>query len=296
MATSQLMAGGGRRSAAPTYAPRAALTSGAIAQDDELVRQLVQAFQPAAVATATSTPSISELLGQGSSVIDISGQGGPSMGAADSSADGGVSPGTVGAIGTGLSALGAISGNASLGQIGGMMGLGGALGNAPSNEAALGIMGQAALGMMGVPGVGLASNAITGNVPGMVNAAISMANPAIGAVNALAGLLGIGTLGGLFGGGPSEAGTPGQSDVSNATGIEGLGFSDAAFGPPDSPSDGVSGVSGVSSDGQGPGVGEGTGGAAPGDSGDGGTGAASSAGGDSSGDGDGGGPGGVGGW
>lgn len=289
MATSQLITGGGRRSAAPTYSPRAALTSGAIAQDDELVRQLVQAFQPAAVASATATPSISELLGQGSSVIDMSG-GGDGASATSDGTSGGISPGTVGAIGTGLSALGTLGGNSSLGALGGMMGLAGAMGNAPSNEAALGIMGQAALGMMGVPGVGLASNAITGNVPGMVNAAISMANPAIGAVNAIAGLLGIGTLGGLFGGGPSEAGTPGQSDVSNATGITGLGFSDAAFGPPDSPSDGTVGVS---SDGMGPGVGEGTGGASPGDSGDGGTGAASSAGGDGDSDG---GPGGVGVW
>lgn len=274
MATSPIYAGGGRRSAAPTYTPRAALTSGAIVQDDELIRQLVQAFQPAAAAPVTAIPSVSELFGQGSNVIDVSG-GGDGVSATGDGTSGGISPGTVGAIGTGLSALGTIGNNAGLGQIGGMMGLAGAMSSAQSNEAALGIMGQAALGMMGVPGVGLAANAITGNVPGMVNAALAVANPGLAAVNAISGLLGIGTLGSLFGGG-GEGGTPGQSDASNATGIAGLGFSDVAFGPPDSPSDGNTGVS---SDGQGPGVGEGTGGASPGDSGDGGTGAASSAGG-----------------
>jgi hypothetical protein len=119
-----------------------------------------------------------------------------------------------------------------------MVGFGGALAGAPNNEAALGMFGQAVLGAAGVPNVGLMGNAITGNLAGTVNLALSAANPPLGALNNLMGMLTGKTLGSLVAGGSGgDAGTPGQSDVSNATGIEGLGFSDAAFGPPDSPSD-----------------------------------------------------------
>jgi hypothetical protein len=256
MATTPIYAGGSRRGAAPRVAQREADRTAALGYDEDLMRQLLGSFaqqqsgQASSVASASGTavPSLAEAIGSGTNVIDFGdgtsatdfGGGGDSAGAgAGAGAPGGISAGTVGAIGAGLSALGALGQAPALGQVGGMMGLAGAIGSSNSNSQALGTFGQAALSAMGVPGVGLASNAITGNVPGMVNAAISMANPAIGAANVISGLLGIGTIGSLFGGGGGDAGTPGQSDVSNATGIEGLGFSDAAYGPPDSPSDGL---------------------------------------------------------
>jgi len=257
MATTPIYAGGARRGAAPAVARNPVVGATAINQDDELLSQLLSSFAQAAapvnsgspVSTTTYMPMLSEALGSGSNVIDFgSGLGGGEGVGPGTGVSGGVSPGTVGAVGQGLSAIGALGQNADIGALGGMTGMAAALSNAPSNDAALGVMGQALAGMMGVPGVGVVSNAISGNAPATIDGIVAVAVPGLGAFNALMGLVTGKTIGSLVAGDSGSSGSPGTSDVSNATGIAGIGFSDAAAGPPDS---GPTGADGTSSDGGG---------------------------------------------
>lgn len=198
MATAPIYVGGGRRSAAPAYTPVAFPGTAAIGYDDELIRQLVGNMSaptapavtapvtPIAIAPGFSLPALAESIGSGSNVVDF---GSPTSSTTSTgSTQGGISPGTIGAIGSGLSALGTLGQDANLGQVGGMLGLAGALGSAQSNSQALGIMGQAALGAMGVPGVGIAVNAVQGNVPGTINSVLGTISPEVAAINSLMGL------------------------------------------------------------------------------------------------------------
>lgn len=218
-----IMAGGARRSAAPTYQaynPRQAL---ALNEDPDLLRQ--QIFEQAnpvapvgapvaSVGKAGGLGSFAESFGRGTNTL--SGQGAnASFGGAP-----GVSAGTVGRVGAGLSALGSLTGNADAAQLGGMLGLGGALGSAKSPTQALGVMAGPVASMMGVPAgaIGVGMGLMEGNISKTINSALSLANPALAAVNALSNVLGIGTLGGAV------AGTPGgfNADGSFTPGNMGL--------------------------------------------------------------------------
>lgn len=199
MATAPIYAGGGRRSAAPAYTPAVFPGTAAVGYDDELIRQLVGNMTapaqpnnsaPIAVGSAGSAPNLAEIFGSGTNVIDFGGGmgGDGTTGSSTGANTGGISPGAIGAIGTGLSALGTLGQDATASQIGGMMGAIGALGSANSPSEAAATAAQIGLSMAGVPGVGVAANAISGNTAGMVNSAIASLSPALGAINALAGL------------------------------------------------------------------------------------------------------------
>ena len=200
MATAPIYAGGSRRSAAPAYTPAAFPGTAAVNYDEELIRQLVGNMNvptspantgaPIAVAPGGSAPTLSEIFGSGTNVIDFGGgMGGEGAATGNTGANtGGISPGTIGAIGSGLSALGTLGQDATASQIGGMMGAIGALGSATSPSEAAATAAQIGLSMAGVPGVGVAANAISGNTAGMVNSAIASLSPALGAINALSGL------------------------------------------------------------------------------------------------------------
>lgn len=235
-----VLAGGARRGAAPTVSRQQAQGTTALTADEELINQLLGSFAAAQSAAPIATTggnalqSLAEAIGSGSNVIDLGGSsgGGDSMGAPGTGATGGISPSGVNAVGTGLSALGAIMGNQDMAQMGQALGLGGAVAGAQSPSQTAGILGGAALSAAGVPGVGLASNAIQGNVPGMINSALALASPQIAAINALVGLVTGQTLGSLLGGSDSSS-TPGLSDVESGTGLTGFGLSDVNHGPVD---------------------------------------------------------------
>jgi len=197
-----IMAGGARRSAAPTYQaynPRQAL---ALNEDPDLLRQQIfeqanpVAAPVAAVSKAGGLGSLSESFGRGTNTL--SGQG------ANASFGGtpGVNAGTVGRVGAGLSALGSLTGNADAAQLGGMLGLGGALGSARTPQQALGVMAGPVASMMGVPAgaLGVGMGLMQGDISKTINSALSLANPALAAANALSNVLGIGTLGGALAG------------------------------------------------------------------------------------------------
>lgn len=249
-----IMAGGARRSAAPTYSsvgPRQAM---ALNTDPEALRRQIFEQTPGeqAVAAPTQQGSLAESFARGTSTL--SGQGG------NVSFGGTAAPGTAGnvrAVGTGLSALGTLAGDPTMSQIGGMLGLGGALGQAKSPTQALATMAGPALGMLGVPAgaIGLGAAALQGNVPGMINSAISLANPTLAAINALGSVLGFGTVGSFvnsgLGNGPygsvSWAGNTsgggygtygGDRGVGGSSGEAGIGS--VAFGPGDDSSTGPS--------------------------------------------------------
>lgn len=224
-----IMAGGARRSAAPTYdrvGPRQAM---ALNTDPEALRRQIFEQIPGeqAVAAPTQQGSLAESFARGTSTL--SGQGG------NVSFGGAAAPGMAGnvrAVGTGLSALGSLAGDPTMSQIGGMLGLGGALGEAKSPTQALATMAGPALGMMGAPAgaIGLGAAALQGNVPGMINSAISLANPTLAAINALGSVMGFGTVGSALGGTPGKfndeegsytPGTPGL--LSNFTNKIGFG-------------------------------------------------------------------------
>jgi hypothetical protein len=189
-----IMTGGARRSAAPAYQQAVPVRAQALNLDPELLRkQIAQQAEEQAVGLPNQQGSLAESFARGTSTL--SGQGG------NVSFGGSASPGmakNVQAVGQGVSALGTLAGNPTMSQFGGMLGLGGALGQATTPGQALGVMAGPALSMMGVPtgAIGLGASALQGNVPGMINSALSLANPGLAALNALGGLLGIGTIGG----------------------------------------------------------------------------------------------------
>lgn len=187
-----IMTGGARRSAAPTYQQVAPVRAQALNLDPELLRKQIAQAEEQAVGSPNQQGSLAESFARGTSTL--SGQGG------NVSFGGGASPGMAGnvqAVGQGLSALGTLASNPTLSQFGGMLGLGGALGQAKTPGQALGTMAGPALSIAGVPGglVGFGASALQGNVPGMINSTLSLANPGLAAINALSGLLGIGTIG-----------------------------------------------------------------------------------------------------
>ena len=193
MATIQ--AGGGRRSAAPTYTPFKPVQSEALTADPELLRRSIfDSVTGGVVGDSSAGNSVSEAFGRG--VSTMSGQGANASTSSPGSAGPNSATGAR-ALGMGLSALGTLGKDGSLGRIGSIIGLGGALAGARSPGEALGTLAGPALGALGVPGsvLGLGTAAVKGDISMAVNSALSMANPALGALNALGSLLGIGTVG-----------------------------------------------------------------------------------------------------
>lgn len=231
MPTTPLYVGGGRRSAAPriTLAP----TAGTAAReyDEELARQLFASFAPNVAAGAAPAPIAAP---GGAVTLDFGGAGNPASspegGGPAGSAPAGMSPNTVGALGTGLAALGVLGQDSALGSIGGLLGLAGAMGSSTSNSQALGTFGQAALSAAGIPGAGSAINAVNGNVAGAINSALGLVSPHAAAINALMGLVTGQTLGSTT----APAASLGLNTISDALQIA-LGTAVNAFSPPNTP-------------------------------------------------------------
>lgn len=186
-----IYAGGSRRSANPTYTPFRPTTSVA---DNSLEQQLYQGIA-ANTPTTVAAPRLSEAIGAGTLTTTGSGNGG-NISFGGTPAYGGMA-GDARTIGGITSALGSLSGNANLGQVGGILGMAGALGEAKSPEQALGVMAGPALSLMGAPGgaVSLGKAALEGNTSLAINSIIGMANPTIGVLNGLASLFGLPTIG-----------------------------------------------------------------------------------------------------
>jgi hypothetical protein len=177
MSTVQLV-GGGRRSAAPQYNTGIFNTTEAVS-GEQLLRLLMQNF---ALQPQLAAPGINPAPGSG-----IGNEENASDGAtADNSSTGAssVNASTIGAASQIASALGTLTGTPALSMIGSVGGLAAANANA-SPAQALGNIGVAGLSALGVPGaaISLGANAINGNMPGMVNSAIALTNPVLGAIN-----------------------------------------------------------------------------------------------------------------
>lgn len=185
-----IYAGGSRRSANPTYAPFRPTTSVA---DNSLEQQLYQGIV-ANTPTTVAAPRLSEAIGAGTLTTTGSGNGNISFGGTPASPGMAGDARTIGGI---TSALGSLSGNANLGQVGGILGMAGALGEAKTPQQALGVMARPALSFMGVPGgaVSLGKAALEGNTSLAINSIIGLANPTVGVLNGLASLFGLPTIG-----------------------------------------------------------------------------------------------------
>ena len=260
MAT-QILARGARRSAAPTYERVDPTRSQAAVADPELLRKLIfDTTAQGVVGDAYAGNSVSEAFGRGSFTATGQGQGqsgtsGPT-GTASPNA-----PGVAKGLGMGLSALGSLTGNPGLSAVGGLAGFAGNVAGMNPSQA-LGAFGQLGASMAGVPGgvVGLGKAAMEGNISLGVNSALSLANPALGMINSLAGFLGIGTLGGLADAGIAKAAIKAaESNPANAGRGYGAGFGDNSFGGGFGGVDGSGSFRGGSNSGRGGGYGGGIG-------------------------------------
>lgn len=224
-----IYAGGSRRSANPTYTPFRPTTSVA---DNSLEQQLYQGIA-ANTPTTVAAPRLSEAIGAGTLTTTGSGNGG-NISFGGTPAYGGMA-GDARTIGGITSALGSLSGNANLGQAGGILGMAGALGEAKSPEQALGVMAGPALSLMGVPGgaVSLGKAALEGNTSLAINSIIGLANPTVGVLNGLASLFGLPTIGEVMAPrAPTTGGGRGESFSGYGANNIGLnsGFGDSNFG------------------------------------------------------------------
>lgn len=196
MAT-QLYAGGARRSAAPTVITQPVQRS-AVGFDPSLLLQvLTQSAQSA-------TPAVMQAAGQNDAAA-------ASVGANPATAGGAFGPAQLGQLASVLGIGAQLTKDNELGRLASDVGTAAGLGNAFGRAQAGDLKGVAlsvapALGReLGVPGpvVGFGMNAVRGDIPGMINSAIS-ANPALGLLNALGGLFGIGTIGTALAGNINE--------------------------------------------------------------------------------------------
>jgi len=276
MAT-QIIARGARRSAAPTYERVDPTRSQAVVADPDLLRKLIfDTTTQGVVGDAYAGNSVAEAFGRGS--FTATGQGNNQSG---NTSQGGFNTGTspnsaatAAALGKGISALGAITGNPDAAAIGGITGFAGNVAGMSPGDA-LGAFGTLGANVAGVPGaaIGLGRAAMTGNIGLGIDSALSLANPAIGAINAIAGMLGIGTIGSFAAGkfGWSDAGDQGNGVTSTGVGDRTLGsIVGTPLGPPTGPvggsvgggytSTGPGATSGFGSNGMGSGFGGGRGG------------------------------------
>lgn len=208
-----MYAPGARRSAAPSYSPRSALTSQALYDDQvtkDLLDAMLSAVQPAGIGQSQAGVNLGEVLGSGTSIVDSSfGAGGTGDGAGDS---GGTAPaggpgglGVVGDIGQAFSALGFLGQDSTMAQLGQTLGQAATIGTAVG-QAAQGNLGQAAMSLapmaanaLGMPAslagvAATAANPTLGQVDtqaAIVNAALSALAPPVAAVTSLAQMMGL---------------------------------------------------------------------------------------------------------
>jgi hypothetical protein len=191
-------AGGSRRSANPEVELR---------DPDQMLAQFASSelagqFAPQALASPIATASGADMANAMASAGNLTGGGGgsnDSFSGGFNSTSGGISPQD---FGNAVNKAGAISnisgalGGPTLGPVGGVLGLAAGLANAPTNEAALGMVGKAAANMA-APGLG---------------SAIGFAqNPTqVGAINALSALNPVGA---LWGGVSALTGAPSLGEV-----------------------------------------------------------------------------------
>jgi hypothetical protein len=198
-----MYATGGRRSSAPAISPRAALTTGAI-YDDQVTKDLIDAMLsatlPAGVGQSQSSVNVGESLGSGTYIDNMfAGDGGGADFGGDSGASGGdtgsVSEGLAGLSGfaSGLSALGMIGQNSDMAQAAQALGQVATIGSAVS-QAAQGNLGQAAmtvgpmaLSALGMPAsvVGLGMTAMNPTL-GQTDMTAQLGKTALGAVSPVA--------------------------------------------------------------------------------------------------------------
>jgi hypothetical protein len=227
-----MYAPGGRRSAAPVVFPRAALTTGAI-YDDQVTKDLLDAMLsatlPAGVGQSQAGVNIGEALGSGTYIDNMfaggfggdSGASGASGGPSGSVSDG---LSAIGGLASGLSAIGAIGQNADIAQAAQALGQVATIGSTV-NSVAQGDIAQAAMTMaptalsaMGLPagliGLGMtATNPALGQTDmnaALGKAALGMVSPAALATISIAEMLGLVNVKGLM--------TPVENmDVTDAT-------------------------------------------------------------------------------
>lgn len=180
-----MYAPGARRSAAPSYSPRAALTSEAL-YDDQVTKDLVDAMlaatQPGGVGQSQANVNLGEVLGSGTSIADFNLNGGGDSSGSAGPTGGTAGLGTVGDIGQAFSALGVLGQDPSMAQLGNVLGQVATIGTA-AGQAAQGNLGQAA---MTVAPMGLSALGVPG---GLANVAMTAANPALGPVDTLASVV-----------------------------------------------------------------------------------------------------------
>lgn len=199
----QLRVSGGRRSAAPRYAPTTAEGTAAISGADELLRRLLGVFAAAGGAGANAggvagadsvggfdTGNFLSGLSQGSGIAGGDYVG--NFGFGDATGNFGVGDlSGLGDIGRALGALGVLGENADLGRLGSILGLGSSLlGNQTTTEQKLGTIASVLAQRAGVPGgaLGLITSALQGNQAGMVNSGLALASPQAAAANMLLSL------------------------------------------------------------------------------------------------------------
>lgn len=229
MAT-QILARGARRSAAPTYERVDPQRAQAQVADPDLLRRLIfDTTAQGVVGDSYAGNSAAEAFGRGS--FTATGQGSSFSGGTDNTA----SPNAAGiaqAAGRGLSALGALTNNAALSQVGGFTNFAGNVAGMSPGQA-LGAFGQMGASLAGVPGgaISLGRAMVDGNISLGIDSALSLASPALGAINSLAGFLGIGTIGGLADAGIAKAAIrAAEYNPANASRGYGPGFGDNSFG------------------------------------------------------------------
>lgn len=195
------MAGGGRRSAAPTYTPFSPMQSNAGTMDPELMlRELLRAAPPPAAANITAPGNIAESFSRGTRTE--SGQGGNTGNTSNSNNTGSGSLGGAGrafqGIGFGLSTLGQVAQDGGLAQAGGFIGTAGsAMASRTPGQFAMSL-GPMAAARFGAPAgaFGALAGLATGDIARTINSLTAL-NPALATVNAVSGMLGIGTIGGV---------------------------------------------------------------------------------------------------
>jgi hypothetical protein len=183
-----MYAPGARRSAAPSYSPRSALTSEALYDDQvtkDLLDAMLSAVQPAGVGQSQAGVNLGEVLGSGTSIADFNltggGEGiGDSGGTAPTGGPGGL--GVVGDIGQAFSALGVLGQDSTMAQLGQTLGQVATVGTAVG-QAAQGNLGQAA---MTVAPMGLAALGMPGS---LASIGMTAANPALGQVDTQAAVV-----------------------------------------------------------------------------------------------------------
>ena len=196
----RIYAAGSRRSAQPVYTPLLPTLS---TPNEDLLQLLTgQVAQGGAQVTSPQ-----QALTRGSSVL--SGQGNNLTSTTGGNA---VSPKTLAALGLGASSLGVLAQQPELGAVGGMLNLSGNLAAAKNNSEALSAFAPMAGSLLGLPvaPISFAKAAYEGDNVKMIDSLTAL-HPVLGALNALAAVLGIGTLGSAI------AGQPKLGDYSLAT-------------------------------------------------------------------------------